>query len=60
LATATAARDAVLDRLAYQLAELRGALDRAAAANAVMAREIVPSAFPANDAISLHILAASP
>lgn len=35
-----AAREAVLDRLAYQLAELRGCLDRAAAANAVMAREL--------------------
>ncbi len=35
-----AARDAVFDRLAYQLAELRACLDRAAAAHAVMAREL--------------------
>ena len=41
LAVAMAAREAVFDRLAYQLAELRGALDRAAKANAVMARELV-------------------
>ena len=41
LAAATAAREAALDRLAYQLAELRGALDRAVARHAVMAQELV-------------------
>jgi hypothetical protein len=40
LVIATAAREAVLDRLAYQLAELRACLDRAAQANAVMAGEL--------------------
>jgi hypothetical protein len=40
LATATAAREAMLDRLAWQLAELRVALERAAEEHAVMAREL--------------------
>jgi hypothetical protein len=34
----------VLDRLAWQLAELRACLDRAAAANAVMAGELAREA----------------
>jgi len=39
-AHAMAARDAVLDRLAWQLAELRASLDRCAIAHAVMAAEL--------------------
>ena len=35
-----AARAAVLDRLAWQIAELRASLDRCAVAHAVMAREL--------------------
>jgi hypothetical protein len=43
LAQATAAREAVLDRLQWQLAELRVSLDRCAAANAAMAAELSAS-----------------
>jgi hypothetical protein len=41
LAAATAAREAVLDRLQWQLAELRASLDRMAVANGAMAVELV-------------------
>jgi len=37
---AMAARAAVLDRLAWQIAELRASLDRCAAAHAVMAAKL--------------------
>jgi len=37
---AQAAREAVFDRLAWQLAELRASLDRCAIAHAVMAAEL--------------------
>ena len=37
MAAAAAAREAMLDRLEWQLAELRACIDRAAMANAVMA-----------------------
>jgi hypothetical protein len=40
LAAATAARKAVLDRLAWQLASLRTSLDKMAVANAAMAAEL--------------------
>ena len=40
LAQAVAAREAVLDRLAWQIAELRASLDRCAIAHAVMAAEL--------------------
>jgi hypothetical protein len=40
LAQAMAAREAVLDRLAWQLAELRASLERAAVAHAAMAAEL--------------------
>jgi hypothetical protein len=40
LAAATAAREAVLDRLQWQIAELRVNLDKIAVANAVMAAEL--------------------
>jgi len=40
LAQATAAREAVLDRLQWQLAELRASLDRCAVAHEAMAREL--------------------
>jgi len=39
LAAATAAREAVLDRLQWQLAELRASLDRCAVAHAGMEAE---------------------
>jgi hypothetical protein len=41
LGAAMVAREAVLDRLAWQLAELRASLDRVAVANAAMAAELV-------------------
>ena len=37
---ALAAREAVLDRLAWQIAELRAGLDKIAVANAAMAAEL--------------------
>jgi hypothetical protein len=40
LAAATAAREAVLDRMAWQLAELRASLDRCAAAHELMRAEL--------------------
>jgi len=40
LAQANAAREAVLDRLAWQIAELRANLDKCAVAHAAMAREL--------------------
>jgi len=40
LAQASAAREAVLDRLAWQLAELRANLDKIAVANAAIAAEL--------------------
>jgi hypothetical protein len=40
LAQASAAREAVLDRLQWQLAELRANLDKLAQANAAMAAEL--------------------
>jgi hypothetical protein len=40
LAQATAAREALLDRLQWQLAELRASLDKIAVANAAMATEL--------------------
>jgi hypothetical protein len=40
LAQAMAAREAVLDRLAWQLAELRASLDRCAVAQAAMRAEL--------------------
>jgi hypothetical protein len=43
LAAATAAKEAVLDRLQWQLAELRASLDRCAAVNAAMAAELSAS-----------------
>jgi hypothetical protein len=42
LAAATAMRDALLDRLNWQLAELSASLDRMAAAHAVMVAELAP------------------
>lgn len=41
LAAATVTRNAVLDRLDWQLAELRASLDRTAAAHAIMSAELV-------------------
>jgi hypothetical protein len=43
LAAATAAREAVLDRLAWQIGELRFSLDRCAAAHEAMAVELAAS-----------------
>jgi hypothetical protein len=43
LAQAMAAREAVLDRLQWQIAELRASLDRCAVANAAMAVELSAS-----------------
>ena len=40
LAQAMAAREAVLDRLAWQIAELRASLDKMTVANAAMAAEL--------------------
>ena len=40
LVQAAAAREAMFDRLAWQVAELRAHLDRLAAANAAMAAEL--------------------
>jgi len=40
VAQAAAAREAVLDRLQWQLAELRESLDKIAVANAIMAVEL--------------------
>jgi hypothetical protein len=40
---ATAAREAVLDRLAWQIAELRASLEQCAAAHAAMAAELSAS-----------------
>ena len=41
LAAAMAAREAVLDRLAWQIAELRASLERCAVAHAAMAAELI-------------------
>jgi hypothetical protein len=41
LAAAMAAREAVLDRLAWQIAELRSSVERAAVAHAAVAAELV-------------------
>jgi hypothetical protein len=43
LAQATAAREAVLDRLQWQLAELRASLERAAVAHEAMRAELAAS-----------------
>jgi hypothetical protein len=43
---AVAARAAVLERLAWQMAELRVNLDKIAVANAAMARELCGNAGP--------------
>jgi hypothetical protein len=40
------AREAVLDRLIWQVAELQGHLDRLAAANAIMAQELGTAPWP--------------
>jgi hypothetical protein len=47
-----AAREAVLDRLAWQIAELRASLDKMAVANAAMAAELAASPLPLSEILN--------